>query len=390
MVWGHGSSSLSRDCNGKMVRFPSFNINTHVSARATWEAWTKFVTDLCYNSSSSPIFNLHLFSLDRIFLMMCKDRLKTQSKRGFTPLALIMPSLLIWYISAFRVLFAQPILSSSTSPPLLTPDITEQLDLNPTNQYSALSFDSAALVPSPINRNDLSVFGMADLTQTGQVKEVPEQVTTTTGQSDDIAQESNFLGQEVPEQVNSAVPGDGSANQSPPAQPASTTDLSSSVVQGSGSSEENTDEMTPVNDSSSSLAQGSQAKIRSCSPKQARSLGSRSEKRDPPRPQRNPATLRGQRPPKPPKLKLQPQEPPQQPSSPGGVQQQNQPDQLPSGTKEHEECVLVPSCDDVNGQVMRPYCCPYVQKIGYDDRFASTRAGCTDCSYSFLLFVHFV
>ncbi|MCJ1464983.1 hypothetical protein MMC07_003598 [Pseudocyphellaria aurata] len=174
-----------------------------------------------------------------------------------------MRSLLIWYISAFRVLFAQPVLDTSASPSLLTPDIGERLDLNPTNQYSALSFDSSTLVPSPINGNDLSAFGIVDLTQTGQVQEVPEQVTTIAGQSDQIAQESDYLGQEVPEQVNSAVPGDGSANQSPPTQLDPIIDLSSSVVQGSGSSEENTDGTTSFNDSSFFLAQGSHTKTRS-------------------------------------------------------------------------------------------------------------------------------
>lgn len=114
-----------------------------------------------------------------------------------------MPSLVIWYITAFRVLFAKPILDPTASPPLLTPvgsDTSDQIDLNPTNPYSPLAIGSSTLVASINNQDNPTVFGTADQTRTGQVnEEVPGQITASAGISNPIVQDSDFPGQKVPE-----------------------------------------------------------------------------------------------------------------------------------------------------------------------------------------------
>lgn len=114
-----------------------------------------------------------------------------------------MPSLLIWYIAAFRVLFAKPILDPSASHPLLTPvgsDTSEQLGLSPTDPYSPLSFGLSTPVVSITDQDNPTVFGTADQTQTGQVnKKAPGQITASAGISNPVVQDSDLPGQNVPE-----------------------------------------------------------------------------------------------------------------------------------------------------------------------------------------------
>lgn len=292
-----------------------------------------------------------------------------------------MPSAGIWYLAAFQVVFAKPFPDSSASPSLLTPagsDTIEQLDLNPINLYSPLSFDSSTLVASPINQENPSVFGTADLTQTVQVKEVPEQVTGSAGLPDPVVQDNEIPGQEVPEPVvpallpsNSVIQGGDSAGQNLPVQHASTIDLSSSVIQGSGWSDQTHDETTPFNSLSFTIVQDGHLKTGSCSSNQARSVKRQLEKRnavEPSRPQQKPQ--------------------PKPKTPPGEEQQQNSPGQLPQGNNEPDECFYIPKCEDIDGRQMRLYCCPYIQKIGYDDRHVRTRTGCTTCSYQFPLCFH--
>lgn len=307
-----------------------------------------------------------------------------------------MPSAGVWYLAAFQVVFAKPFLDSSASPSLLTPvgsDTIEQLDLNPANLYSPLSFDSSTLVASPINQESHSVFGAADLTQTVQVKEdeVQEKFTGSAGLPDPVVQDNEFPGQEVSEPVvpallasNSVIQDGDSAGQNLPVQHASTNDLPSSVIQGSGWSDQTPDETTPINSLSFTIAQDGHPKTRSCSSNQARSVKRQAEKRnaaEPSRPQQKPATLRGPRPPK---------QQPKPETQPGEEQQPNLPGQLPQGNNEPDECFYIPKCEDIDGRQMRLYCCPYVQKIGYDDRHVRTRTGCTNCSYQSPLCFHSV
>lgn len=305
-----------------------------------------------------------------------------------------MPCLFIWYITAFRVILAKPILDSSASIPLLSPlgsDAIEQLDLNPSAEHSPLSDGSSTLAANPLNQD------------------------ASTGLSDPIVQNSDISGQDIPEQgasallsSNSVAQSDDSTKQTPSVQLASTIGLSGSISQGSdsstklglpgspvqdsgsGSSDQTPDESTPLNNLSFTIAQSSHLQTHSCGSNQAPSVKRQAEKRNPEgpnRPQKNPAYLRGTRPPKPPKLQEPPLQQPEPQKSP--VEALPVP-QIPAEENQKDECVYVPTCEDADGQAMKLYCCPYVQRIGYDDRFVSTRAGCTDCSYDFLLFVHSV
>lgn len=332
-----------------------------------------------------------------------------------------MPCLLVWYITAFRVILAKPILYSSASLPLLSPlgpGAIEQLDLNPSAQYSPLSDGSSTLVANPLNQDNPSFFGTADLTLTGQGNDKkPEQVTASAGLSDSVVQNSDISGQEVPKQGASAllpsdsvIQGDDSAKQTLPVQLASTNGLSGSIFQdsdspkqefptqldlpgtavqdsGSGSSDQTAGETTPLNNLNFAIAQNSHLQTHSCGSNQAPSVKRQAEKRNPGKPnqpQKNPAFLRGTRPPK-------PQKPPPQQSEPQNSPVEALPvPRIPAEEIPKDECVYVPECENVNGQAMKKYCCPYVQRIGFDDRFVSNRAGCTDCSYDFLLFVHSV
>lgn len=334
---------------------------------------------------------------------MCKGCSDVQSERECTPLALIMPSLVIWYIAAFRVVFAKPILDSSASLPMPPPtgsDTIDQLNLSPTEQYNPLSDGSSTLVANP------SLFGTADLTLNSQVKEeVPPQVTASTGLSNPVVQGSGTPEQEVPEQVasvpfpsDSVIQGDGSAEQYLPVQIASISGLSDSVFhdsdlskQGSSAhsalpgsdvqdsdSDQTPDETTVINNLSFTIARGDHLKVSSCASK------SQSQKRHPggsSQPTKNPAVLRGPKPPKPPSPPPQEEQPNNSPAQVPKVPQS------PPGENKHEECFVVPECEDVDGQTMKEYCCPYEQRIGYDDRHVTTRAGCTDCSSQFLLSV---
>lgn len=335
-----------------------------------------------------------------------------------------MPCLFIWYITAFRVILAKPILDSSASIPLLSPlgsDAIEKLDLNPSAEHSPLSDGSSTLVANPLNQDSPSFFGTADLTLTGQVKEkAPEPVTASAGLSDPVVQNSDISGQKIPEQGASALLSSNSVTQSDdftkqtlPVQLASTIGLSDSISQGSdsskqqsstqlglpgspiqdsgsGSSNQNPDELTPLNKLSFTIAQSSHLQTHSCGSNQAPSVKRQAEKRNPEgpnRPEQNPAFLRGTRPPKPPKP---PKPPVQQPEPQNSPVEALPVPQIPAEENQKDECLYVPTCEDVDGQAMKVYCCPYVQRIGYDDRVVSTRAGCTDCSYDFLLFVHSV
>lgn len=154
---------------------------------------------------------------------------------------------------------------------------------------------------------------------------------------------------------------------------ASTIDSSGSLIQGSGPFDQNQDKMTPFNSQSFTIAQGGHHKGRSCSPNHARSVKREPENRNPPEPrrsQRNPAILRERKP--------QPRE------------EEHLPMPLPAEENEPEECVIIPTCEGADHQPLKAYCCPYTQRIGYDDRFVQTRAGCSDCSYHFLSFVRSV
>ncbi|MCJ1426729.1 hypothetical protein MMC29_004632 [Sticta canariensis] len=328
-----------------------------------------------------------------------------------------MSSLVLLYIAAFRLAFAKPILDPSASLPLLTPldsHTIEQLDLNPTSQYSQLSAGSSSTVASPINQDNPDFIGKIDLALTGQVKgEVTDQVTASAGLSDPVIQDNDFSGQEVPEQVvsgtvpsKSVIQGGDSANQILPVLLESTIDpsgsifqdsdsskeqysrpldLSGSVVDDSDSSDQNPDERAPSNDLSFTVAHGGHTQSHMCSSNRARSVERQPKKRNPAefsRPKKAPATSRG---PKPPKPQPQPIESPAQVPEPAQAQQ---PVPVPEPVVENkDQCYYVPTCEDINGQPMRVYCCPYVQRIGYDDRHVSTRAGCTDCSYQSLLFI---
>ena len=270
------------------------------------------------------------------------------------------------------------------------------------------------MVASPINQDNPNFIGTIDPALTGQVKgEVTDQITASAGLSDPVIQDSDFSGQEVPEQVvsgivpsKSVIQGGDSANQNLPVPLGSTIDpsgsifqdsdsskqqysrpldLSGSVVHDSDSSDQNPNEMTPSNDLSLTVAQGGHIQSHMCSSNRARSVERQPKKRnlaDFNRPKKTPATSRG---PKPPKPQPQPIESPVQVPEPAQAQQ---PVPVPEPVLENkDECYYVPTCEDVNGQMRRVYCCPYVQRIGYDDRHVSTRTGCTDCSYQFLLFV---
>lgn len=346
------------------------------------------------------------------FPFVRKDRLDVPSEKDLTPLVLIMPSpvpsLVILYIAAFRLAFAKPIIDSSASLPLPTPldsDTIDQLNLNPTSQYSPLSGGSSATVASPINQDNPNFFGTIDLALTGQAEgEVTDQIT------DPIIQDSDFSGQEVPEHVvsgivpsKSVIQGGDSANQNLPVQLGSTIDpsetivqdsdsskqesfrpldLSGSAVQDGDSSDQTLDGMRPSNNPSFAVA-GGHIQSHMCSPNRARSVERQRKKRNPADidpPKKAPATLRGPRPPKP---------QPQPINSPVQVSEPVQAPQLvPAPQPEPgDQCYIVPDCENIDGQPMKVYCCPYVEEIGYDDRYVSTRKGCTDCSYTFLLFV---
>ena len=134
-----------------------------------------------------------------LFTVVLEDRLDATSEKDFTPLVLIMASLVLLYIAAFRLAFAKPILDPSASLPLLTPldsHAIEQLDLNPTSQYSQLSGGSSATVASPINQENPNFTEKIDLALTGEVKgEVTDQVTASAGLSDPVIQDSDYSGQ---------------------------------------------------------------------------------------------------------------------------------------------------------------------------------------------------
>ena len=354
-----------------------------------------------------------LFSL----VFVREDRLDAQSERDFRPLVVIMPSpvpsLVLLSIAAFRLAFAKPILDSSASLPSLTPldsHTTEQLDLNPISQYTQLSDGSSTTVASPIDQDNPSSIGKLDPALSGQVKgEVTGQITASAGLSGPVVQDIEFPGQEVPEQVisplvpsKSVIQGGDSANQNIPVplgsaidpsgsisqdsdsskqQDPPQLDLSGSVVHDSDSSDQNPDEMTPSNDSSFTVAQGGHIQSHVCSSNRARSAERQPKKRNPAdfnRPNKGPAKSRGS---KPPKTQPQPVELPVQVPEPAQAQP---PVPLPEPAENKDECYVVPTCEDIDGQPRRVYCCPYVEAIGYDDRYVSTRAGCTDCSYHFL------
>lgn len=171
----------------------------------------------------------------------------------------------------------------------------------------------------------------------------------------------------------SVIQGGDSARQNSPVQHASTIDSSGSVVQGSGPFDQNPDETTPFNSQSLTIARGSHSKSRSCSPNHARSVKRQPGNQNPPEPsrsQRTPATPREQK--------------------PQSGEEEHLPMPLPDGEDEPEECFIIPECENIDGQPTEAYCCPYAQRIGYDDRYAPTRTGCTDCSYRFHLFVRSV
>lgn len=357
--------------------------------------------------------------------MGCSDVL---SESHFPPVAHIMPSLFLWYIAACRVTLAKPIIDSPASfslPPSAGSGAIEQLDLNPANQYSSFSDGSSTQVANPINQDNPNLFGTADLTLTGAVREqTPERLSASAGLPDSAVPNIDFPKQDVPGQGATLYPsisvvrGDDSAKQNLPV--ASTDsllgsffqdsgsssqessrqlDLSGSAVQTSGSSGQESDRTTPFNTPSVITAQGNHLVAHSCSTNHARSVKNKVKKRNPgesSRPQKNPATVKGPRPPKP---QGPPVEAPTDPqNSPGVVStdSKDSPVQAPKvpqilpGESNDKECFYIPKCEPINGQMMKLYCCPYVQRIGYDDRFVSTRAGCTDCSYHLLSFLHFI
>ena len=373
---------------------------------------------------------------------MCMGCSNALSESHFNPVAHIMPSLFLWYIAACRVTLAKPIIDSPASfslPPSVGSDTIEQLDLNPANHYSSLPDGSSTQVPNPINQDNPNLFGTADLTLTGAAKEqTPERFSASAALPDSVVPNIDFPKQDVPEQGAALYPsisvvrGDDSAKQNLPVastdgplgsffqdsgslnlESSQQLDLSGSAVQNGGSSGQDSDKTTPFSNPSVIIAQGNHLAAHSCSTKHARSVKNKVKKRNPGESSR---PLKGPRPPKAhdPQAPTSPQNSPGQASTdsqhtpvqaptdpqnlPGQVStdSQDSPVQAPKvpqilpGESNDKECFYIPKCEPIHGQMKKLYCCPYMQQIGYDDRFVSTRAGCTDCSCHLLSLLHFI